>query len=147
MWSKGRSDMNFQCIVGFVYCKKFAIKNFPNFLGGYGKKKPMVHWPIWVLLNTRSLNGNAFSGSIEHVFQGLDAFGLMSIDLSSNQLTGCIPGLTTGMGNFYELLQCYCKFHNLKQNRMSSENTKLIIHRFDQKLSLPFWWDYHFYKF
>ncbi len=30
---------------------------------------------------------------------------------------------------------------------MSSENTKLIIHRFDQKLSLPFWWDYHFYKF
>ncbi len=30
---------------------------------------------------------------------------------------------------------------------MSSENTKLIIHRFDQKLSLPFWRDYHFYKF
>jgi hypothetical protein len=30
---------------------------------------------------------------------------------------------------------------------MSSENTKLIIPRFDQKLSLPFWWDYHFYKF
>jgi hypothetical protein len=28
MWSKGRCDMNFQCIVGFVYCKKFAIKNF-----------------------------------------------------------------------------------------------------------------------
>ncbi len=30
---------------------------------------------------------------------------------------------------------------------MSSENTKLIIHRFEKKLSLPFWWDYHFYKF
>jgi hypothetical protein len=30
---------------------------------------------------------------------------------------------------------------------MSSENTKLIIHRFDQKLSLPLWRDYHFYKF
>jgi hypothetical protein len=43
VWSKRRCDMNFQCIVGFVYCKKFAIKNFPNFLVCYGKKKPMVH--------------------------------------------------------------------------------------------------------
>ncbi|KAH8971059.1 hypothetical protein BDL97_02G122700 [Sphagnum fallax] len=45
------------------------------------------------------LNGNAFSGSIEHVFQGLNAPFLTSMDLSSNQLTGCIPGLTTGLGN------------------------------------------------
>jgi hypothetical protein len=100
MWSKGRCDMNFQCIVGFVYCKKFAIKIFPNFLVCYGKKKPIVYWPIWVLLNTRFLNGNAFSGSIEHVFQGLNAPFLTSMDLSSNQLTGCIPGLTTGIGNY-----------------------------------------------
>jgi len=41
----------------------------------------------------------------------------------------------------------YCKFPKLKQNTMSSENIKLIIHRFEKKLSLPFWWDYHFYKF
>jgi len=54
-------------------------------------------------LTTLSLNGNAFSGSIEHVFEGLTAQGLRSIDLSSNQLTGCIPGLTTGLGNLNEL--------------------------------------------
>ncbi|CAN5966325.1 unnamed protein product [Sphagnum jensenii] len=46
-----------------------------------------------------SLNGNAFSGSIEPVFQVLNAGLLLSMDLSSNQLTGCIPGLTTGLGN------------------------------------------------
>jgi hypothetical protein len=46
-----------------------------------------------------------------------------------------------------EFLERYCKFPKLKQNTMSSENTKPIIHRFDQKLSLPFWWNYHFYKF
>ncbi|CAM6007975.1 unnamed protein product [Sphagnum balticum] len=50
------------------------------------------------------LNGNAFSGSIKHVFQGLNAPYLMSMDLSSNQLTGCIPGLTIGLGNFSEVL-------------------------------------------
>jgi hypothetical protein len=48
----------------------------------------------------RFLNGNAFSGSIEHVFQGLNTAGFARVDLSSNQLTGCIPGLTTGLGNF-----------------------------------------------
>ncbi|CAM6007976.1 unnamed protein product [Sphagnum balticum] len=48
------------------------------------------------------LNGNAFSGSIEHVFRGLNAPFITSMDLSSNQLTGCIPGLTTGLGNFSE---------------------------------------------
>jgi hypothetical protein len=37
-----------------------------------------------------------------------------------------------------EFLERYCKFPKLKQNTMSSENTKPIIHRFDQKLSLPF---------
>ncbi|KAH9571952.1 hypothetical protein CY35_02G120500 [Sphagnum magellanicum] len=46
------------------------------------------------------LNGNAFSGSIEHVFQGLNTYYFTRVDLSSNQLTGCIPGLTTGLGNF-----------------------------------------------
>ncbi|KAH9571931.1 hypothetical protein CY35_02G119800 [Sphagnum magellanicum] len=46
------------------------------------------------------LNGNAFSGSIEHVFQGLNTTFFARVDLSSNQLTGCIPGLTTGLGNF-----------------------------------------------
>jgi hypothetical protein len=50
-------------------------------------------------LTTLSLNGNAFSGSIEHVFQGLNAVFLMSMDLSSNQLTGCIAGLMTIRGN------------------------------------------------
>ncbi|CAM6068457.1 unnamed protein product [Sphagnum tenellum] len=50
-------------------------------------------------LTILSLNGNAFSGSIEHVFQGLNAPLLISTDLSSNQLTGCIPGLT-GPGDF-----------------------------------------------
>ncbi|CAK9218047.1 unnamed protein product [Sphagnum troendelagicum] len=49
-------------------------------------------------LETLSLNGNAFSGSIEHVFQGLNTTFWM-VDLSSNQLTGCIPGLTTGLGD------------------------------------------------
>ncbi|KAH8970993.1 hypothetical protein BDL97_02G119300 [Sphagnum fallax] len=53
-------------------------------------------------LKVLSLNGNAFSGSIEHVFQGLTAPVLMRVDLSSNQLTGCIPGLTTGIGNYSE---------------------------------------------
>jgi hypothetical protein len=43
MWSKGRCDTNFQWIVGFVHCKKFAIKIFPNFLVCYGKKNPMVY--------------------------------------------------------------------------------------------------------
>jgi len=62
----------------------------------------------------------------------------MTVDLSSNQFTGCIPGLTTGMGNFLDFLERFCKFPKLKQNTMSSENTKLIIHGFDQKLSLPF---------
>jgi Leucine-rich repeat (LRR) protein len=58
-------------------------------------------------LETLFLNGNAFTGSIEHVLQGLNTnlrknpyAGFMRVDLSSNQLTGCIPGLTTGMGNF-----------------------------------------------
>ncbi|CAK9216013.1 unnamed protein product [Sphagnum troendelagicum] len=51
-------------------------------------------------LQTLSLNGNAFSGSIEHVFQGLNAPTFVRVDLSSNQLTGCIPGLTTGIGNY-----------------------------------------------
>ncbi|KAH8971067.1 hypothetical protein BDL97_02G123200 [Sphagnum fallax] len=51
-------------------------------------------------LQILSLNGNAFSGSIEHVLQGLNAPLLVSMDLSSNQLTGCIPGLTTGLGNY-----------------------------------------------
>ncbi|KAH8971048.1 hypothetical protein BDL97_02G122500 [Sphagnum fallax] len=51
-------------------------------------------------LEILSLNGNAFSGSIEHVFQGLTAGLLVRVDLSSNQLTGCIPGLTTGIGNY-----------------------------------------------
>ncbi|CAK9268839.1 unnamed protein product [Sphagnum jensenii] len=51
-------------------------------------------------LKVLSLNGNAFSGSIEHVFQGLTAGLLIRVDLSSNQLTGCIPGLTTGIGNY-----------------------------------------------
>ncbi|KAH8971005.1 hypothetical protein BDL97_02G120100 [Sphagnum fallax] len=51
-------------------------------------------------LTILSLNGNAFSGSIEPVFQGLNGPSFMSLDLSSNQLTGCIPGLTTGLGNF-----------------------------------------------
>ncbi|KAH9571957.1 hypothetical protein CY35_02G120800 [Sphagnum magellanicum] len=55
-------------------------------------------------LNTLTLNGNAFSGSIEHVFDGLLASfpysGISRVDLSSNQLTGCIPGLTTGLGNW-----------------------------------------------
>ncbi|KAH9571959.1 hypothetical protein CY35_02G121000 [Sphagnum magellanicum] len=46
------------------------------------------------------LNGNAFSGSIEHVFQGLNTDDFTRVDLSSNQLTGCVPGLTTGLGNF-----------------------------------------------
>ncbi|CAK9871532.1 unnamed protein product [Sphagnum jensenii] len=46
------------------------------------------------------LNGNAFSGSIEHVFQGLNTTAFASVDLSSNQLTGWIPGLTTGLGKF-----------------------------------------------
>ncbi|KAH8971045.1 hypothetical protein BDL97_02G122300 [Sphagnum fallax] len=48
------------------------------------------------------LNGNAFSGSIEHVFQGLNtnnSMNFLRVDLSSNQLTGSIPGLTTGLGN------------------------------------------------
>ncbi|KAH8971061.1 hypothetical protein BDL97_02G122900 [Sphagnum fallax] len=49
-------------------------------------------------LQILSLNGNAFSGSIEHVFQGLNTTFWM-VDLSSNQLTGCIPGLTTGLGD------------------------------------------------
>ncbi|KAH9571927.1 hypothetical protein CY35_02G119400 [Sphagnum magellanicum] len=44
------------------------------------------------------LNGNAFCGSIERVFQGLNT--PIELDLSSNQLTGCIPGLTTGLGNW-----------------------------------------------
>ncbi|CAK9218046.1 unnamed protein product [Sphagnum troendelagicum] len=48
-------------------------------------------------LEVLSLNGNAFSGSIEHVFQGLNTT-FWRVDLSSNQLTGCIPGLTTGLG-------------------------------------------------
>jgi hypothetical protein len=51
-------------------------------------------------LTTLFLNGNAFSGSIEPVFQGLTAISFLNLDLSSNQLTGCIPGLTTGLGNF-----------------------------------------------
>ncbi|KAH8971027.1 hypothetical protein BDL97_02G121500 [Sphagnum fallax] len=51
-------------------------------------------------LTTLSLNGNAFSGSIEHVFQGLNTTTFARLDLSSNQLTGCIPGLTTGIGNY-----------------------------------------------
>ncbi|CAN5966343.1 unnamed protein product [Sphagnum jensenii] len=51
-------------------------------------------------LTTLSLNGNAFSGSIEHVFQGLNTTTFVRVDLSSNQLTGCIPGLTTGIGNY-----------------------------------------------
>ncbi|KAH8971018.1 hypothetical protein BDL97_02G121200 [Sphagnum fallax] len=51
-------------------------------------------------LEILSLNGNAFSGSIEHVFQGLNTTAFARVDLSSNQLTGCIPGLTTGLGNF-----------------------------------------------
>jgi hypothetical protein len=51
-------------------------------------------------LEILSLNGNAFSGSIEHVFQGLNNDALWRVDLSSNQLTGCIPGLTTGIGNY-----------------------------------------------
>ncbi|KAH8970998.1 hypothetical protein BDL97_02G119700 [Sphagnum fallax] len=50
-------------------------------------------------LEVLSLNGNAFSGSIEHVFQGLNTTTFARLDLSSNQLTGCIPGLTTGNGN------------------------------------------------
>jgi hypothetical protein len=52
------------------------------------------------LMNTRFLNGNAFSGSIKHVFQGLNTFSVERVDLSSNQFTGCIPGLMTGLGNF-----------------------------------------------
>jgi hypothetical protein len=48
---------------------------------------------------------------------------------------------------FLHLRECYCKFPKLKQNTMSSENTKLMIHPFEKELSLPFWWDYHFYKF
>ncbi|CAK9268847.1 unnamed protein product [Sphagnum jensenii] len=59
-------------------------------------------------LETLSLNGNAFSGSIEHVFQGLNN-DLWRVDLSSNQLTGCIPGLTTGIGN-------YCRFYGTLLN-------------------------------
>ncbi|CAM6007977.1 unnamed protein product [Sphagnum balticum] len=54
-------------------------------------------------LNILFLNGNAFSGSIEHVFQGLNTFSYKRVDLSSNQLTGSIPGLTTGLGNFSQL--------------------------------------------
>jgi len=57
--------------------------------------------------------------------------------LDSRQETAILP----------DFLEHYCKFPKLKQNTMSTENTKLIIHRFDQKLSLPFWPDYHFYKF
>ncbi|KAH9571961.1 hypothetical protein CY35_02G121200 [Sphagnum magellanicum] len=53
------------------------------------------------------LNGNAFSGSIEHVFQGLNTGDFTMVDLSSNQLTGCIPGLTTGLGNFSGFLDRY----------------------------------------
>jgi hypothetical protein len=51
-------------------------------------------------LEILSLNGNAFSGSIEHVLQGLNTNYFTRVDLSSNQLTGCIPGLTTGIGNY-----------------------------------------------
>ncbi|CAK9218041.1 unnamed protein product [Sphagnum troendelagicum] len=53
-------------------------------------------------LEVLSLNGNAFSGSIEPVFQGLNTNvnPFARVDLSSNQLTGCIPGLTTGIGNY-----------------------------------------------
>jgi len=77
----------------------------------------MVCWRIWILLNPSTLNGNAFSGSIEHVFRGLNTTFLhgpnttflysvlFSVDLSSNQLTGCIPGLTTGLG---QLVQSSC---------------------------------------
>jgi hypothetical protein len=61
-------------------------------------------------LITLFLNGNAFSGSIEHVFQGLNTNRSTNlyftnffrrVDLSSNQFTGCIPGLMTGCSGFF----------------------------------------------
>ncbi|KAH8971038.1 hypothetical protein BDL97_02G121800 [Sphagnum fallax] len=66
-------------------------------------------------LQTLSLNGNAFSGSIEHVLQGLNAPLLVSMDLSSNQLTGCIPGLTTGLGNYSGF---FATFLNVSHNHI-----------------------------
>jgi hypothetical protein len=69
-----------------------------------GGKKPMVCWWIWVLVNPKTLNGNAFSRSIGHVFHGLNTTflysALFSVDLSSNQLIGCIPKLMTSLGNW-----------------------------------------------
>jgi hypothetical protein len=66
-------------------------------------------------LQTLSLNGNAFSGSIEYVFQGLNLITFARVDLSSNQLTGCIPGLTTGIGDYSVL---FGRFLNVSHNHI-----------------------------
>jgi hypothetical protein len=82
-------------------------------------------------LATLTLNGNAFSGSIEHVFHGLNTtllhgpnttilyWGLIWMDLSSNQLTGCIPGLTTGLGDWSRVSAI--QYLNLSHNNIGGQ--------------------------